>query len=181
MCEFSSKLILWIDHELPPAEAEAVDRHLTECRECREQADSFRKVSDAFALYIRDAASLPARSNRRWFLVPAAVAAAAILAVFLLTPRQIPNVHTEVTPRASQVPSIPQNAAVTVAKAALLHVHHRRIQKPATPWTPAEPTIQVLIPADALFPPGALPEGVGFVADFRFAADGSSSGLISRP
>jgi hypothetical protein len=181
MCEFSSKLILWLDHELLPAEAEAVDRHLAECRECREQAGSFRKVSDDFALYVREAAPLPARSYRRWFLVPAAIAAAAVLAVFLLPPRQIPNIRTDVRQRASQAPAIPRNAVVTIAKAAPPRVHHRRIQKPAAPWTPAEPTIQVLIPADALFPPGALPEGVGLVADFRFAADGSSSGLISRP
>jgi hypothetical protein len=172
MCEFSSKLILWLDHELPPAEAEAVDRHLAECRVCREQADSFRNVSDAFALYIREAASLPARSNRRWFLVPAAIAAAAVLAVFLLTPRQLPNVRTDIPQRAAQPSTIPQNAVEAVAKAARPHVH-RRIPKPAAPWTPAEPTIQVLIPADALFPPGALPEGVGFVADLRLTADGS--------
>jgi hypothetical protein len=181
MCKFSAKLILWLDHELPPAEAEAVDRHLAECRECREQADSFRNVSDDFALYIRQAASQPARSNRRRFLVPAAIAAAAVLAVFLLTPRQIPNAHKDVTPRASQVSAIPRKAVVTVAKAARPRVHPRQIQKPATPWTPGQPTIQVLIPADALFPPGALPEGVGFVADFRLAAEGSPGGLISRP
>jgi hypothetical protein len=180
MCEYSSKLILWLDRELPPAEADAVDRHLAECRECREQADSFRTVTDAFALHIREAAAQPARSNRYRFLVPATIAAAAVLAVFLLTPRKLPNVHKEIPQRAALNPAIPRNAAVTVAKAARPHVH-RRIPKQAAPWTPAEPTIQVLIPADALFPPGALPEGVGFVADLRLSSDGSPGGLISRP
>jgi hypothetical protein len=180
MCEYSSKLILWLDHELAPAEAEAVDRHLSGCRECREQAESFRDVSDAFALYVRDAASIPARSNQRRFLVPAAIAAAAVLAVFLLTPRQTPSVHMDIPQRTALNPAVPQNAAVTVAKAARPHVH-RRVPKQAAPWTPAEPTMQVLIPADSLFLPGALPEGVGFVADFRLTADGSPGGLISRP
>jgi hypothetical protein len=45
----------------------------------------------------------------------------------------------------------------------------------------AEPTIQILIPADALFPPGALPEGVDFVADLRLAAEGSPARLALRP
>jgi hypothetical protein len=180
MCKFSSKLIPWLDHELPPAEAEAVDRHLSGCRECREQADSFRNVSDAFALYIRDTAALPARSNRRWFLVPAAIAAAVLVALFLRTPRQTPNVHTDIPQQGAQAPAVAQNAPLLIAKAPRPRVH-RRTAKLAATWTPGEPTIQLLIPADSLFPPGALPEGVGFVADFRLASDGSPGGLISRP
>ena len=180
MCEYSSKLILWLDRELPLAEAEAVDHHVTECRECREQADSFRNVSDAFALYIRESSALPARSNRRWLLVPAAIAAAVLVALFLRTPRQTRNVHTPIPQRIVQAPAIPQNALVSVAKAPRPRVH-RRVAKPAAPWTPGEPTIQLLIPADSLFPPGALPEGVGFVADFRLASESSPGGLISRP
>jgi hypothetical protein len=172
MCKFSSKLIPWLDHELPPAEADAVDHHVAKCRECREQADSFRNVSDAFALYIRDTSTLPARSNRRWFLIPAAIAAAVLLAVFFRTPGLAPNVHANVPQQAVQAPALPQNAPVLIATAARPRVH-RRIQKPAAPWTPAEPTIQVLIPADAIFPPGALPEGVAFVADLRLTAGGS--------
>jgi len=172
MCEYSSKLIPWLDHELPPAEAEAVDRHLAECRVCHEQADSFRSVSDDFALYIRSAAALPARSHRRRFLVPAAIAAAVLLTVFFRTPRPVSTVHTDIPQQAVQAPAIPQNAQVLIAKGGRSRVH-RRIPKPAAPWIPAEPTIQVLIPADAIFPPGALPEGVGLVADLRLTADGS--------
>ncbi len=175
MCEYSSKLILWMDGELTPAEAETVDRHLAECHECLEQADSFRKVSDDFALYIREAAAQPARSRLR-YTAPVAIAAAALVAFVLLKPRPITQ----------DIASIPQQAAVVQApaiapaKAAPPRVRHRA-RKPPAPWIPAEPTIQVLIPADALFPPGALPEGVGLVADFRLAADGSHSTLLSRP
>lgn len=179
MCEFSTKLIPWLDDELPLAETEALDSHLAECRECREQAQSFRYVSKAFALHIREAAALPARPNRRWVLIPTTIAAAALLAALLLPPRQLPKVHTDIPPRAAQIPTVPQNFAVTVAKATRPHLH-RRIPKQPAPWTPAEPTIQVMIPADVLFPPGVLPEGVGFVADFRLASDGSPGGLISR-
>jgi len=34
-------------------------------------------------------------------------------------------------------------------------------------WAPAEPTIQVELPAELLFPPGAVPEGFSFIADVR--------------
>ena len=172
MCKYSSKLIPWLDDELPLAETEALDGHLAECRECSEQVQSFRNVSKAFAVYIRQAAVVPARSNQRRFLVPAAIAAAVLLAVFFRTPRPISNVHTDIRQQAAQTPAIPQNAPVLIAKAARPRVH-RRIPKLSAPWMPAEPTIQVLIPADAIFPPGALPEGVGFVADLRLTADGS--------
>jgi hypothetical protein len=40
-------------------------------------------------------------------------------------------------------------------------------------WMAAEPAIQIAIPGDAMFPPGALPEGVSFVAELSVAADGS--------
>lgn len=180
MCEYSSKLIPWLDDELPPVETEALDRHLAECRECLEQAQSFRDVSHAFALYIRETAAPPVRSNCRWLLISAAIAAALLVALFLRTPRPAPNVHTNIPQQAMQAPAITQNAPVLIAKAASPHVH-RRTAKRAAPWMPAEPTIQLLIPADALFPPGALPQGVGFVADFRLASDGSPGGLISRP
>lgn len=175
MCEFSSKLILWMDGELPPVEAEAVDRHLAECRECLDQADSFRKVSEAFALHVRETAAPPARSSAR-YVVPAAIAAAALLVFVLLKPHPTTQVAASIPPPAVAV----QAPTVAPVKAARPRVRHRA-RKPAAPWIPAEPTIQVLIPADALFPPGALPEGVGLVADFRLAADGSPSTLLSRP
>lgn len=38
---------------------------------------------------------------------------------------------------------------------------------------PAEPAIQIAVPAEAMFPPGAVPEGVNFIADLTIAADGS--------
>jgi hypothetical protein len=33
--------------------------------------------------------------------------------------------------------------------------------------------IQIAIPAEAMFPPGAMPAGINFVADMRIALDGS--------
>jgi hypothetical protein len=41
--------------------------------------------------------------------------------------------------------------------------------------------IQIAIPADEMFPPGAVPEGMHFVADVTIAADGSAEQLRLRP
>lgn len=41
--------------------------------------------------------------------------------------------------------------------------------------------IQVAIPADAMFPPGAMPEGVNFVAEVQLGADGNVRQLQLRP
>jgi hypothetical protein len=41
--------------------------------------------------------------------------------------------------------------------------------------------IQIAIPADEMFPPGAVPEGMHFVADLTIAADGSAERLRLRP
>jgi hypothetical protein len=46
---------------------------------------------------------------------------------------------------------------------------------------PAQPTIEIAIPSDALFPPGAVPEGFAFVADLSLAQDGSPAELALRP
>ncbi len=183
MCEFSSKLIAWLDNELPEAEAAAVDHHITLCRECREQADEFREVSHAFAVYAKAVPPGPARSPNPWLLVPSAIAAA-VLAVLLLWPGRLPNTKPVIQRRAdAQLPLpliVPRKAAQAVATVLRPRIR-RHVQAQAAPWMPAEPTIRIMIPADALFPPGAFPEGVGFVADLRLAADGSPSGLALRP
>jgi hypothetical protein len=46
---------------------------------------------------------------------------------------------------------------------------------------PSEPVIQIAIPADEMFPPGAVPQGMNFVADVAIAADGSAERLRLRP
>ena len=183
MCEFSSKLIAWIDNELPDTEAASMDHHVAACRECREQADAFRGVSDAFVAYARAVPPVTARSSRRWLLVPAAIAAA-VLAAFLLWPRRHGNLQPDIPQRAEAVAAlpvvVPHKAPVAMARVQRPRLR-RQVPAPSAAWQPAEQTIQIIIPADALFPPGAFPEGVGFVADLRLAADGSAGGLALRP
>jgi Putative zinc-finger len=183
MCEFSSKLIAWLDNELPEAETAAMDHHITLCRECREQADAFREVSHAFAVYAKAVPPWPARSANPWLLVPSAIAAA-VLAVLLLWPGRLPNAKPVIQRSADAQPPHPVNVPRKAAQAIATVLRPRvpkRVRAQAAAWQPAERTIQIIIPADALFPPGAFPEGVGFVADLRLASDGSASGLALRP
>ena len=44
----------------------------------------------------------------------------------------------------------------------------------------ADPAIQIAIPADSMFPPGAVPEGVNFVASLSLA-DGSVQAIRLQP
>jgi len=180
MCKFSSKLIAWLDKELLDTEAAAMDQHIPACRECREQANAFRQVSHSFAVYARAVPPRAASSPRRRWLVPAAIAAV-VLAGVLLWPRGRAATQLEVQQRAQAVAPMPAIAQHRVPFAAHRSPVRRRVQKQAAAWQPVEPTIQIVIPADALFPPGTFPEGVGFVADLRLAADGSAGGLVVRP
>jgi hypothetical protein len=44
-----------------------------------------------------------------------------------------------------------------------------------------EPPIEIAIPGDAMFPPGAVPDGISFTAVVTIAADGSAQGMGLRP
>ena len=55
---------------------------------------------------------------------------------------------------------------------------HRKA--PIENWAMAEPAIQIAIPADAMFPPGAVPEGATYVANLSLT-DGSVQGIRLQP
>jgi hypothetical protein len=44
-----------------------------------------------------------------------------------------------------------------------------------------DPVIQIAIPADEMFPPGTVPEGIRFAADLTIAPDGTAESLRLRP
>jgi hypothetical protein len=64
-------------------------------------------------------------------------------------------------------------------------VHRQRpaahVPRQIANWQPTERAIQISIPAESMFPPGAIPEGVNFVADLSIAADGSAEQVRLRP
>jgi hypothetical protein len=44
-----------------------------------------------------------------------------------------------------------------------------------------QPAIEIAFPADEMFAPGAVPDGIQFVADVTIAPDGSAERLRLRP
>jgi anti-sigma factor RsiW len=206
MCDFSGKLIAWLDHELSAKEAAEVERHLAICSECRSNADTYKLVSGEIDAYCdAEIASSGPRGVLLWAPVASAAGAVAVLvALFLAMPR------THVLPPAfhppqamaqavSQAVVAASTAAVAPAVPGSAHsiqrVHRRQSAIPASirkaASAPAqtqnanlqldEPMIQIAIPADEIFPPGAVPEGMHFVADLTIAPDGSAERLRLRP
>jgi anti-sigma factor RsiW len=198
MCDFSGKLIAWLDHELPAEDAAEVGRHLEACSECRSVADAYKQVSAEFDAYCDEAfASNARRGVRRWAPVATATGAvAALVALFLVLPR------TRVESPAFRAPEVMVAASPAVvvkvwsAPASPIRKVHRRqaaapvqtekanagpVQRQNASFVPDEPVIQIAIPADEMFPPGAVPEGMHFAADLTMAADGSVERLRLRP
>ena len=198
MCEFSGKLIAWLDRELPVEEAAEVERHFAGCSECRSDADAYKRVSYEFDEYC-DAAveSNTRRGVPRWApVVLGAGAVAALVALFLAMPRTRVGPHASHSPQAALAASpAVVAAAVPASLSSIQRFHRQRAVTPASIQSaevapvqnqnpnllPDEPMIQIAIPADEMFPPGAVPEGMHFVADLSIAADGSAERLRLRP
>lgn len=183
MCDHSASLIAWLDRELPEAEAADVQRHLEVCASCRGRLRAYAEASRAFDAYCEATmASEAPRRLPRWAAVSSVAAAAAAVAFLLLAfPR------TRVPLPLAHVPSATTPAAVVLetSPAPATAAHRRRLVAPPqnqeAGWLPAELAIQIAIPAEAIFPPGAVPDGVSFVADVSIAADGSAQRLSLHP
>src|SRR6266481_2748884 len=198
MCDFSGKLIAWMDRELSEEEAAAVERHLDACSECRFEVEAYKRVSSKIDAYCNEAmTSNVRRGDPRWVPVVSAVGAvAAVVALFFVWPR------TPFQPPAFQ----PSKVVVSVSAAdttdglparvrPIQKIHRRQVVTPVQihntiaatvqnqdAYIPAnEPMIQIAIPADEMFPPGAVPEGIHFTADLTIAADGSAERLRLSP
>jgi hypothetical protein len=165
MCEYSGRLIAWMDQELPGEEATNVEWHVAQCAECRRAVTGYAEVSGAFlACYQAAMAVHPRRKTSLWALGGVA-AAAAILAAILLA-------HPRAEQLSMHIPPPPEAPAIAFEKPAMKISVARARRAPAprpirTPWIAVEPTVEVALPADALFPPGAVPQGFSFIADVR--------------
>jgi hypothetical protein len=141
-------------------------------------------VSKTFDAYCDAVLAAKVRRHPRW--VPLlSVAAALVLATTLAM---------TLLPRPRVQPLVPSPAEVAVRPAVVLEgtplpgrtaVHHQRTAARLRPqtanWLLPELSIQVAIPAESMFPPGAVPEGVNFTAEVSFGPDGSAQQLRLRP
>ncbi|MGB9203075.1 MAG: zf-HC2 domain-containing protein [Terriglobales bacterium] len=196
MCNFS-RLVAWMDRELPDNEAADVERHVRDCSECRRRVQTYEQVSRELAVYCDAVAGnavadkmIGKRTRRkmpRWVPVVASAAAAAVLILVfqVFQPASVQPASVKQIPVPFPVPSRVADASPAVvletAPRPVKKVHRghgiRRQQTPNANWTSAEPAIQIAIPVEAMFPPGAVPEGITFIADLSIASDGSVQGL----
>jgi hypothetical protein len=185
MCEYSGKLIAWLDRELANDEMAEIDRHISNCPECRSQVAAYEQVSKTFDAYC--AAMMTAKVRRTmpaWAYPLSAAGIAAVAAgLFFFYPRT--RVEPPVVPHTIGVPPTAIVYQTQPAPTKMIHRHYlpTPVQMPAqtASWLPAEPAIQIAIPADSMFAPGAVPEGVTFTADVSISADGSADQIRLRP
>jgi anti-sigma factor RsiW len=188
MCNHSGKLMVWLDRELGSDEMVELERHIDACSECRSRLDSYKQASAMFDAYCDAVVSAKTHRRRvpRWVPVlttAAAVAIAATLVFVLLGARVGPPAH----PPSGQVQAPPPTIVVEKAPvpAPRKTVHRHRPAAPAAAeianWQPTARAIQISIPAESMFPPGAIPQGVNFTADLSIAADGSAEQIRLRP
>jgi anti-sigma factor RsiW len=190
MCDFQGNLIAWLDRELPEKEAAEVQNHVRGCEECRSQVEAYERLSREFDAYC-DAAMSPRVHAKapRWVraLSGAAAAAAVTAALLLMFPRaRVEKPPVIEAPVAVVAPVVaPEAASASVAPVSIRRVHPRHVVTPAqtraADWLPPEPTIEIAIPAAAMYPPGAVPEGMSFIVDVRLSGDGSAQQFSVRP
>ena len=178
MCDVQGKLIGWIDRELPADQASEVERHVERCEECRRGVVAYGQVSEAFDAYC-DAVMIAKVPRRvpRWVpvLASALVAACMMLLAFLRT-RVEPLAIVAPTVASAAVPfPVAPHAAEPAPRKATIRRRHAAplVQERATEMQPMDTAIEIAIPAEAMFAPGAMPNGIDFIAELRIAPDGS--------
>ena len=185
MCDYSGKLIAWLDRELGDDQMAEVQKHVQECVECRTQLANYEQVSNAFDVFCDAAIAVESRRRQlRWasiLLAVAAVALAAALALIMFRPTAKPVAPAPLRPAPIARPNVvPATTRAASRPSPRWHATpHLRAQ--ASNTLPPEPAIQVTIPAEDMFPPGAVPEGVSFTADMSLGPNGSAQQVRLRP
>jgi anti-sigma factor RsiW len=176
MCDVQAKLIAWLDHELSSDEAAEENRHIKGCQECRCRLATYQQVSETFDVYC-DAVVAGKTRHRvsRWVPVLAS-AVAAVVVVFLAFPQRRIEPPPVPAPKlaATSVPAPAPRAGEAAARKTIRRGHAvPPVQKRVMKWQPTETAVQIAIPAEAMFPPGAMPKGMNFIAELSIAPDGS--------
>jgi len=176
MCDVQAKLIAWLDRELSSDEAAGMEHHIEGCKECRSRLAAYEQVSNTFDVYCD--AVVGAKTRRRvphWVPVLASAVVAAVV-MFLAFPRtrieRPPVLIPTITAASVTLPAPPEPES---APRKTIHRRHpvAPLQVQAAKWQPMETAVQIAIPAEAMFPPGAMPKGLNFIAELSIAPDGS--------
>jgi hypothetical protein len=182
----------WLDRELGNDEMVEFERHIGACSECRNRLEFYKQASATFDAYCDAVLSAKTQRKRLPRSVPmlTTAAATAITATLLVLLRE--RVEPPALPPPVQVqvqaptPAMVLENVPAPTPAPSKTVHRPRATTTGTPrqtanWKPTERAIQISIPAESMFPPGAVPQGVNFIADLSIAADGSAEQIRLRP
>jgi hypothetical protein len=184
MCEFDKRLIAWIDCETEAVEALEIERHLRVCTACSARAREYREVSRSFADYCGAIASRKSSRPLRWAAFSATAVLAATAAVVMLMLSQGVDLLPFQPPVVAEAPAMALRTTsvnpVVPAKLMRRPLRARRAEVPQPAWS-LEPSIEIAIPIEAVFAPGAVPPGFSFAAELSIANDGSARALRLRP
>jgi anti-sigma factor RsiW len=175
MCDVQAKLIAWLDRELSSDEAAAVDRHIKGCQECRGRLATYKKVSETFDVYCNAVVAAKTRHRvSRWVPVLVSTVVAAVVMFLALSQRRVEPPVLAPTLAATSVPVSTPHAAEPAPQKKIRRRHMvPPVQERVVEWQPTETAVQIAIPAEAMFPPGAMPKGMNFIAELSIAPDGS--------
>jgi anti-sigma factor RsiW len=172
-----------MDGELAAGEAAAAEQHLEECEACRERLAQYKNVSKTVASYC-DAVFMTATKRVVPIWVPvlagAAMLAGAGMLFFMSVPKRLEPIALARVPVLSAT-TVPYQSP---GKAALPKTtqHQHRIAPVARKMAPHQQgeRVQIAIPAEAIFAPGTVPEGMTVIAEMRIAPDGSVQDIRIR-
>jgi Putative zinc-finger len=169
MCEYSGRLVAWLDQELPDQEATNVEWHVRHCAECWKAVDAYQEVSGAFLVCYEAAIVARPRSRLTSQIAGCVAAAVAILALVLLAQQQPQSEKLSVRlPSPEHAPAMAFEKSAPSAPAAAVRPQPTAPAPIHSQWIAEEPVVEVALPADGLFPPGAVPQGFSFIAEVRF-------------
>jgi hypothetical protein len=186
MCNFNGNLVAWMDGELASDIAVNVEKHVQSCADCRRQVALYESASRDFTAYyvMRDQSQPVAVSaNRipRWAPYAAAVVAILLVALMSLRPDKPAQIVSETakvtTPAVVESSAEPARPTQSQSTPVAHQRHVRNNSQAAESLAPS--AIQIAIPAEAMFPPGAVPEGVAYIASL--APDGSVQSIRLQP
>lgn len=197
MCELRDKLVAWLDGELSGGEAAEIALHVHRCVECQRCLASYKEISAAIVSHCESqfVSQVQPPITLRW--KPAFALAAAAGVVLLLLARHASEERPPFQPQVNEVaysgvPEKPAKSSVAPSGSSNKPVHKKRsIRVSPRPefqeyarkenWAPGESVVQITIPAESMFAPGAVPQGASFSAELILAADGSAQSIRLRP